>query len=292
MIQIAFSFLLLIAGVSCVSLQANDPDLKAFFPLPANLSECSGVIPLGNNLYAGNNDSGNPAEICVFSQDPKIKPRLVRISGSSNMDWEELATDGQYIYISDTGDNNSTRKYLVVYRVKKEDLLTRDEAVADTILFSYPEDMKALPGNGRNFDCEALICFGDSLYLFTKNRGNFKTDSYSIPKRPGNYTAKHLGTFDAGGLVTGADFRISGDHNELVLIGYSSKEKGYHPFVLYFSHVAGVDFFGDPPLRKAFSGSLQTESIAFLDVDKVIITNERNHAKKGYMYSFDLREIK
>jgi hypothetical protein len=248
------------------------------------------MVQLENDLYAGNNDSGNPSNLVIFSIKDKSSPRLVKIRNAVNVDWEELAEDDKFVYIGDTGNNLGTRNELTVYKVRKEDLIGKEEVEAEKIIFSFPEHEKAGFSGKHNFDCEAMIGLGDSLYLFTKNRGNLKTDSYSIPKTPGNYTARHIGTFDSGGLVTGADFRESGKSGELVIIGYTDKEKGYHPFVLYFPEVQGTDFFGGPSTRIDFKGKLQTESVLFYDPHKVYITNEDHKGEPGFVYQLDLKK--
>jgi hypothetical protein len=265
--------------------------MKVVTSLPATLDECSGMATLGKDLFVAHNDGGNSASLYVFSTKSKKDTRVVKIQGASNEDWEELASDDEYIYIADTGNNSGTRKDLVVYRVKKDDVLHEKEADAAEIEFYYPEQDHFKSSHHHNFDCEAMICVGDSLYLFTKNRGDGKTDAYSIPNTPGKYAARHVGQFDAGGLVTGADFRITGSQGELVLIGYQNEDHGYHPFLLYFQDVTGTDFFQGLPHRMDFSGTLQTETILFHDMQHVLISNEETKTDPGLLYLVDLKKL-
>ncbi len=279
--NIFFSLILVLA---CNSKNSSDERLMPVGNLPSELGEISGMVSLGDDLYVGNNDSGNPAELYVFSLKDKMTTRIIRIKGASNIDWEELTADDQFVYISDTGNNSGKRKDLTIYRLKKDDLVKKEETDVEKITFYYPEQTKFKPSNDHNFDCEAMIVLGDSLYLFTKNRGDLNTDLYSIPKTPGNHPAKHLDQIDAGGLITGADFRKSGSNHELILIGYTVKEKGYHPFLLYFKNVIGTDFFDDSPQRFMFKGKLQTESVLFHDSSSVYITNEGEHGDKALIH--------
>jgi hypothetical protein len=248
------------------------------------------MISLGNNLYVGNNDSGNPAELCVFSLKDSPAAKMVKITGVTSEDWEELAVDQEYVYIGDTGNNDGNRRDLAIYKVKKDDLKNRKEAPAQKISFSYPEQKEFKLAKKHNFDCEAMVCIGDSLYLFTKNRGNARTDMYSLPKASGEYLARHLDSFDAGGLVTGADFRQTDAGNELVLVGYTTEDKGYHPFLIYFFDAQNLDFFDAPSKRLTFTGNLQTESVLFAGNQKVYVTNEEEHGDKGFVYQVDIQK--
>lgn len=290
MIYPANTLIILVLSFACVSTRPPGPEFKPVISLPDQLDECSGMISLGNGLYAGLNDSGNDAELFVFKLSDQPDTRTIKISGASNHDWEELTADSSYVYISDTGNNSGNRKDLKIYRISKAELIQNDEVRAEQISFYYPEQKKFEPSNKHDFDCEAMISAGDSLYLFTKNRGNSKTDLYSIPKTPGNYQAKYHDRFDAMGLITGADFRQTPVKNSLVLIGYTVEGKGYHPFILYFPDVKNTAFFKGPVERFMFDGKLQTESISFHDDRSVYITNEEEHGDKGFVYQVDIQK--
>ncbi|MGC9330765.1 MAG: hypothetical protein ACP5DZ_02680, partial [Bacteroidales bacterium] len=86
--------------------------------------------------------------------------------------------------------------------------------------FHYPNQQQFEWDNySTNFDCEAIIAKGDSLYLFSKNWGNLKTYLYALPKVPGEYPATLKDSFNVQGLVTGA--AIDTVENQITLIGYN-----------------------------------------------------------------------
>ena len=93
MIYPANTLILLVLSFACVSTRPPGPEFKPIIPLPAQLDECSGLISLGNGLYAGLNDSGNAAELYVFTLSDNPETRVVKIAGASNHDWEELTSD-------------------------------------------------------------------------------------------------------------------------------------------------------------------------------------------------------
>lgn len=280
--------LIFFVALACGPVDSGSGVLIPLDPLPEVLTECSGMVLIGKDTFIGLNDSGNPAELIIFSLKPGSTPRKVKIKGATNHDWEELTADDQYIYIGDTGNNTGARKDLTIYRVSKMEIHEDAEVIAEPIFFNYPEQENFLPNSNHNFDCEAMVCVGDSLYLFTKNRKNHKTDLYSISKIPGKYHARHLGQFDVQGLVTGAAFRSSVSGNELALVGYTDKKEGFHPFVVYFEHVEGTHFFNAPSKRLSFKGKEQTETILFFDDRHVYVSNESENGEPAFVYQIDV----
>ncbi|MBK9104286.1 MAG: hypothetical protein IPL92_06885 [Saprospiraceae bacterium] len=284
-------FVVLLYAVGCVNSQTQvDNIFIPMQPLPDQLKECSGLVELGDGFFLGLNDSGNTADLWMFNDNPKYPVKKIHVVGATNADWEELASDDEFIYIGDTGNNSGTRKDLTVYKVKRSGLFESEEVRAEKIQFSFPDQKKFSPSGKHNFDCEAMVCIGDSLYVFTKNRGNGETDAYGFPNVPGTYSAKKFGSFDAGGLVTGAAYRSVENHGQLALIGYTVEDQGYHPFILDFSGIKVPDFFKADPVRYTYEGKLQTESILFFGPDSVLITNEEEHGDEGFIYKVILNK--
>lgn len=268
----------------------REQELTPIVELPKLLKECSGMVELGNGLLVGHNDSGNRPELYVFDVKDPSKVRTVLVANVNNNDWEELAYDDQYVYIGDTGNNGGTRRNLMVYKIKKSELRTATTVTPEVIKFSYKDQTKFNDSNKHNFDCEAFVCAGDSLYLFSKNRGDFHTNIYGFPKVAGEYVVEPLGTYNAGGLVTGADFRKKGNKSELVLVGYSVRPKKlFYPFVIHFTDFEGHHFFEGQVQRWDHDQILQTESIVFHKDNEVWITNEEEDGTEGMLYSLKLK---
>lgn len=189
-------------------------------------------------------------------------------------DMEEVTQDEEYLYFGDFGNNSSVqRDDLRILRCRKSELSDGDSCHFDTILFTYPGYQPGpLEGIAEtDFDCEAMIAAGDSLYLFTKQWGSFKTDCYALPKTSGSYTAVPHGTLNAEGLVTGACYRP--EMRLLVLCGYNSVVQ---PFVYVLYDFEGTDFFGGQREKLLLTNGMgtQTEGIATLDGEHYYLTNE------------------
>ena len=265
----------------------NDPNkLIPVNPLPKELTENSGLIEMDDDLFIGLNDSGHEPSLYLFSLKRKSGTRTVKINNAQNVDWEDLTQDETYVYIGDMGNNDGDRKDLAIYRVKKDDLRKYTEADAEKITFTYANQTNFKASKKNNFDCEALVSVNDSLYLFTKNRGNQQTDLYSLPKLPGDYRAKHLGQFEANGLITSAVLRQDTSGNDLVLIGYQSKS--YTGFLIYFPMVIGTHFFQGASKRIDFNTTIQIESVLYQGEHEVYISNEETNGQEGLIYKADL----
>ncbi len=232
--------------------------------LPNQINESSGLA-LGNTegtFFTMNDDTWN--EIYEINQSGKLIKTHV-IAGSKNCDWEELAKDtSNNLFIGDIGNNNNQRKDLKIYITN----LASHEDSLKTITFRY-EDQKDFPPlkKDKNFDCEAFFYFKDSLYLFSKNRGNKTEKLYTIPAKQGNYVAKNIAQIKLKGMVTAAD--ISPDGSKFALLTY-----GY----IYLFNVLNQKInFSSPRACIKFSKAKQAEGIVFINNDDMLICNENQY---------------
>ena len=232
------------------------------------LSETSGLILWNGNIWT-HNDNSDINLYCLDTIDGRII-RTVALNGIENKDWEEVSQDKDYIYIGDFGNNSGDRTDLRIFRIAKNSL-TEGFRQVDSIKFSYPDQVDFTPAAYKtDFDCEAFIVAGDSIYLFTKQWISNKTNIYSLSKNPGNYVAKLRSAWDVNGLVTGATFL---DTKKIaVLSGYSEK---LVPFIYLLYDFNGYDFFsGNKRKVEVLLPYHQIEGIATSDGVKFYISNE------------------
>ena len=196
--------------------------------LPEETRESSGLLLRGGVLIT-HNDSGNQPVLYELDTATLQMRRQVRVLGVSNTDWEDLAEDGQYLYIGDIGNNLGMRQDLRVLRIAKSEYDRSEEVQAEVIAYQY-EDQADFENNGNSdWDAEALISYGDSLLLFTKQWKSGGTVVYSLPKTPGSYRARRIAQYPVRGLITGAARAPEGAG--LVLLGYSSQLQPFAVFV-------------------------------------------------------------
>lgn len=143
-----------------------------------------------SGIYWVHNDSGDRARIFPIRQDGSVvippfvsrrdtssrpeDPALVyegiQVGGAVNIDWEDIAIDGDTLYIADTGNNANARHDLAVYVLKEPNPeTTLQTPILKRIPIAYP-DQKAFPGDEWHFDCEAIFVFQGKLYFLTKHR--------------------------------------------------------------------------------------------------------------------------
>lgn len=229
--------------------------------LDSHARETSGLVAWGGLLWTHNDDTDTQLYALDTTQAQAVQ--TVTLPNVINQDWEDIAQDSAYIYVGDFGNNaNGNRTNLHILRILKSTIQTSTPLI-DTIYFSYANQMStaATGANNTNFDCEAFISVGDSLYLFTKQWLDNKTTVYALPKTAGTYLAQPRDSFDVQGLITGATYYP--DKGITVLCGYASGLAGF-VYVLY--DYAGADFFGGNKRRLDISLLFhQIEGIAFYD---------------------------
>lgn len=254
-----------------VLLNQKKISIERTFNLPDILVETSGLIYY-NSLVWTFNDSGGEPEIYSYSMaDSSIKQRVTLWNGK-NYDWEEISQDSSFIYVGDFGNNFGIRKNLCIYKIDKKNLPKhKNKAVkANKIHFTYPDYTPVIFTLKRSaFDCEAMICFHDSIYLFTKNWITNTSSIYQIPNEPGKYIANKIGVFDSKGLITAACLK----NDQLVLLGY----KDYIPFIWRFNHFSNPNIKSSDGARYDISAlyGKQTEGIAIIDSNTYLISSEK-----------------
>jgi hypothetical protein len=282
-LSLGFCLLLLLSISSCTPLQ------KIAY-LPTILNENSGLLIQGDKILL-HNDSGDDPKLYVFSPETKALHEIYLLN-AKNVDWEDLATDQKgNIYIGDFGNNRNQRKDLCIYKLKAPYSLDADSLSALKIEFHYP-DQKAFPPkpHSRHFDLEAMIAFGDSLYLFTKNRtkpndGYIKL--YRLPQEAGNYTAVLQDSFK----IKRGRFRksvtsaaISKDGTQLALLSMGK--------LRIFKDFEGTDFF-NARIQKTYPIHFtQKEAIDFKNDNLLYISDEKSPLGKARIYKLRLKSSK
>ena len=244
--------------------------------------ETSGLICL-DNRFITHNDSGGEPELYEIDSITGDVSRTVFVKNAENYDWEDISFDSTYIFVGDIGNNYGSRKNLRVYRILISDYLQKDTVTAEVIHFNYADQtVFHYPLFKTNFDAETLVSYKDSLYVFTKNWGDRKTNIYAFPKKPGTYRAERVGSIDVRGLVTGGQYNTA--KNEIFLCGYSLES----PFVITISGIKQVPFSSGAvkkyPVMPEKGYSLQIEGITMDARDVVYLTAEKSRTGYPVLY--------
>ena len=180
------------------------------------------ALEIINGNFLTLNDSGDDPLLYVFDKNGKILSKNL-ISGAQNRDWESLASDENFVYIGDIGNNRGNRKDLKIYITDLEFNLI------DSIDFNYNNQSKFKKKKKNKYDAEALVSFNDSLIIFSKNRKKLTTELYFLPKKPGQYSIKARDSYHVDALITGGDYNPKIDL--LALVGYSYSIKKQYLFL-------------------------------------------------------------
>tara|TARA_X000000950_G_scaffold198329_1_gene238879 strand:+ start:4197 stop:5105 length:909 start_codon:yes stop_codon:yes gene_type:complete len=231
--------------------------------LSKKINETSG-LEIVDGKFLTLNDSGDEPALYTFDKEGKNSSKLL-IKGAQNRDWESLASDKEYIYIGDIGNNKGNRKDLKIY------LIDYDFKLIDSINFNYKNQSKFKEKKKNKFDAEALVSIGDSLMILSKNRKNLTTEVYTLPKTPGSYSVEPKYSFDVEALITGGDYNSK--HDLLCLVGYSYSIKKQYLFLFKkFSQKTTKDSIFKKyniPITNA-----QIEAIKIIDKKNYFLTSE------------------
>lgn len=249
-------------------------------PLTNDLEEISGWVFLNDSTLVAHNDSGDEACLYLIGTDGILREK-VALPGIKNVDFEDIATDGQsFVYLGDFGNNANNRKDLVIYKIRKDELIAGQvTSVPEAIRFSYAEQEAFPPSkNQLHFDAEAMVYDRDSLFIFTKCRAKPFDGAayvYGLPATPGTYKPKRLATLHTGkrgwlfDSVTAADLK----DDRLYLLTYSK--------VWIYSVASGHQY---KLVKKLKTGVSQKEALAVGPEGKLFIGDEKRHFSGGKLH--------
>lgn len=232
--------------------------------------ESSGLALTGEagTFYTHGDEGARPILFKVDATGRTLAELEVPVQGD---DWESITRDTQgNLYIGDVGNNNNNRRDLVIYRLNPRNVQQVQE-----IKLTYPDQRDFPPAKqDQNFDCEATLWHAGNVYLFTKDRGQGQTSKvYSVPDRPGSYTARLVTKLAIPGEVT--DAALSPDGRRLVLLARQEM------FVLEGSNFE--EALQATPRQISLKGAGQTEGAVFTDNTTLYISSEQGAL---YKYAF------
>jgi len=263
--------------------------LQKLAAIPSELPEISGMVYTSSQTIYAHNDGGHPANIYKVKLDEKKILKTIKISDVENKDWEEMTQDSQYVYLGDFGNNKGARTDLKIFKILKKDIETLDSVKAEIIEFKYSDQTKFEKSKLHNFDCEAMISWGDSLLLFSKNRGDLKTKFYTIPKKTGNHEATLVDKFDIKSQVTAAAFDYK--NNVFALLSYEYDFGTFHPFVTFFYEFENKNFFNGKYKKYKFPFDAQFESTCFGDNGNLYFGHESEKGGSHFFYKLNMGSI-
>lgn len=232
--------------------------------LPVEIDETSGLEYFEGNFLT-HNDSGGKPILYLFSEAGELLENYL-IPNAKNKDWEDLTRDEDLIYISDTGNNNGSRKKLKILMVDPN----KNFDLVGEIKIKYKNQKNFEKRKKHPYDVEAIAALPKSLVLFSKNRKTFTTELYFIPKKEGSYSLKPKRSLPVNSLITGADYN---DRLKLfVLVAYNKEGEQFIYTLPNFNSkkLEELQFIKHKiPVDRA-----QIEAIKIIDQDTFWVTSE------------------
>ncbi len=247
------------------------------------IDEMSGIAKSRKykDTYWVHNDSGDSARIFAIHKNGKLiqpnQPQYegIKLEGSTNFDWEDIAIDGDTVYVSDCGDNLNFRKDLCVYMFKEPNPLTTT-TIKDVkkIRVAYPDKTEA---SSWHYDCESIAAWKGTLYFITKWRaGKSKIPDVGASiyclKNPRddqvNVLTKLDTNEDLGGWVTACD--ISPDGKQIALLTQFPNQS-----IQIFDLTKGDKIFHHLIKKIPFYGANQCEALCWESPQSFLFGNEQ-----------------
>jgi len=266
----------------------NYGQLKIITDLPGSLKEISGMATYNDSTIWALEDKGNKDEIYQINFKGDILKNLTVKNGDNN-DWEDMAMDKVgNLYIADMGNNDNSRKNLVIYKIPNPTIESGDKVDAVHIKFHYPDQKEFPPKkNALLYDAEALFHHNDSLFIVTKNRSDpftGETHIYSLPDTKGSYEATLVGSFIPCKdwdicRITSIDISPKGD--KIIALSYGK--------LFIFTEFTWSDFSKGKIQEIDLGARTQLESVCFLNDNTLLISDERSHGSGGNLYTYTLK---
>jgi hypothetical protein len=213
-------------------------------------------------------------------EDPAAVYEGIQIEGAVNIDWEDIACDGDTLYIADTGNNGNARRDLAVYVVKEPNPEATLQAHAlKRLPIAYP-DQKAFPGDVWHFDCEAIFVFQGKLYFLTKHRAPRQLSTPENGTKLYRLDTQHTDRVntltrvdthrDLGGWVTAA--AMSPDERRLAVLCQAPQQSIW----LFERPTRGDKFLTEGKAKRIpIQNGKQCEAIEWVDNRRLVVTNEQ-----------------
>ena len=209
--------LLVMPLLSCSSLETNGITVASQWSLDDQLPETSGLFCDASGIYSIN-DSGNPAVLFKIVNEGAIQQTSLPLK---NKDWESVTASSKHFYIADIGNNNGTRKDLVIYKLERQ-----SQTLSKTLSIQYKDNV---PNNNlrlaHDFDAEAVTFANNKLVLFSKSWKTKSARVYLVDTQQQHQVLAPIKTIDSlPGMITGVDYDPV--TQEYIVVGYEAGSLG------------------------------------------------------------------
>ncbi len=243
------------------------------------INECSGFFYQQAQLFIIN-DSGGEAALYQTSLDNLALVEKIPLKNMRNVDWEAITTTETEIIIGDIGNNAGKRKDLNLLHFDKVSYKFTNKV--DVV---YPNQSDFTNKETHNFDCEALIIKDNQYHLFTKNRGNTKTNLYTAALNTDNFIL--VDSIETPALVTDAYYIAA--KQILLLLGNQFDNNRFQSFisVVQLKENSTLALITNLPLEI----NEQLEAITLKEGNVFLLGSEREQTNGGNIYEVTINGL-
>jgi hypothetical protein len=196
---------------------------------------------------------------------------------AANGDWEDIALDGDYLYIADLGNNANARRDMGVYVLYEPNpRAVHQSRILKFLPIRYPEQ-ENYPANEWHFDSESMFVANGKLFFLTKHRQAGKPMEWqsgvNLYRLETSYTdrvnlLKKIDSNPRITLATGAD--ISPDGKHLAILSYTGLWVFDRPRF-------GDKWVSGRPRMMVLNPAItrQVEAVCWDDEETILISNEQ-----------------
>jgi hypothetical protein len=220
---------------------------------PDALDEGSGLVRW-NGAWWALEDSGAPPALWRATALDFADAVALEVPGAANVDWEDLAPDGDTLLVTDLGDNLRARGEGAIHRVRlASGAPLRLERVA-TYPVRWPD--------GKH-DCEAVAVIDGALHAIVKDRGEGSlVFAFGPLSEGGPNVPSQVGTLDLGDREQATSAVFDAASRSLVVLTYTQVARW------------PADRLSGSPADTTWIGARQAEALA-IDGDDLVFTNEQ-----------------
>lgn len=269
----------LMGGVTC---NGQSMEFTEIIKLNKAVKESSGIVVHKGMVYT-HNDSGDGPYIYHFRLDSPENVSKTKLVNANNEDWEDMAFDGENIFIFDTGTNNSNRKKMTYYKLELSSL--KNAEIPDGKFEAVDFKFKNEYDKTKKVNCEAATVFDGEL-IFISKANSKKADIYMA--KPGEAEALFQSEIKLPVEITG----ITSYEDKIYFCGYEKIGDN-----IYISRVGYLTKSLTEGWKKPdfviFEGSIkaQCEGI-YIDDGILYLSTEENLLAAPKLYIMDINNLK
>ncbi len=277
-------FILLSAG--CSVSQTGLTQRQTIVTLPPQLKESSGLVCVDQHFISFN-DSGGQAMLYRVDREGFVRAQL-QLS-VANVDWEAITSDGQFLYLADTGNNAGDRAALFIYKIPVDWTGLVQPYQPESLQISLP-----VQSQGRAYqhdlDFEALVYQQGSLWLISKSWDSQIPARYTLdPSLKQQALGKAQPFANPGFLVTDAAF--DPHQQQWWLVGYPDPRKAIWAYLTHGGFQPQIARY-DKDMRwletAELPGNGQVEGLCLDQQQQLWISQEGNSQSPALLFKKEL----